>query len=225
MECCLLFNIVCAIVFTTIILILQQNVAQARPPLNSILCDSLSCKAYNAYGKWANSLPCIAYQIVYHTFKIEIVKEMARMKQKLKVILKLTASSTKCTCLSDSHHGILIGTRDYIHQWIADKKRMTISLDSGVETQQSLHGVASCGLALCTTPLWEGVSIAGLISMGTHGSSFKGRGGVVHDYGIGLRLVVPVIKSKVYAKVLDLIKVDKDLDAAKVPLGSLVVFP
>ncbi|MCO5567198.1 hypothetical protein L7F22_020886, partial [Adiantum nelumboides] len=52
-------------------------------------------------------------------------------------------------------------------------------------------GVSPFSLALGAVPLWEGVSIAGMISTGTHGSSFKGRGGVVHDYDVGMRIVMP----------------------------------
>ncbi|CAN1158278.1 L-gulonolactone oxidase 3 [Linum perenne] len=69
----------------------------------------------------------------------------------------------------------------------------------------------------------EAVSVGGLISTGSHGSSLWGEGGAVHDHLIGLSLVVPSKPSEGYAKVIRIGEKDPLFNAARVSLGMLGV--
>ncbi|MCO5593311.1 hypothetical protein L7F22_047320 [Adiantum nelumboides] len=96
-------------------------------------------------------------------------------------------------------------------------------MDSGVRFWQLLDGVAPFSLGLGAASLWVGVSIASMISTGTHKSSFKGKSGVVHDYLVDLRIVIPAIEAEGYAKVLDLSETVEGLNGANMSLGVLEV--
>ncbi|MCO5606281.1 hypothetical protein L7F22_060468 [Adiantum nelumboides] len=197
-------------------------VAQARPPLNPVLCDRHSCKISNAYGVWPDRLPCRAARVVYPTSIFDIVSAVAaepKAKQKVKVISKFAHSSPKLPC-PGGNQGLVISTRDYNQQLIVDEAvRMIVTVDSTVSFRQLLDGVAPFNLALGAAPLWEGVSIAGMISPRTHGSSFKGRGGTVHRQYEECRACAT--EAEGYAKVLDLSEADEGLNAAKVSLGVI----
>lgn len=95
------------------------------------------------------------------------------------------------------------------------------SILSGVGLRQLIDTVEGAGFSLVAAPYWEGVTVAGLISTGAHGSSWWGKGGAVHDHVLGISIVVPASKSEGYAKILRLEAHNPLLDAAKVSLGVL----
>ncbi|KAK4380917.1 L-gulonolactone oxidase 3 [Sesamum angolense] len=104
-----------------------------------------------------------------------------------------------------------------------DVASMTVMADAGVGLRAVIDGVEAEGLSLVAAPYWEGVSAGEVISTGAHGSSWRGRGGAVHDHVVGIRLIVPAKESEGFARVLDLRSGDPLLHAAKVSLGMLGV--
>lgn len=102
--------------------------------------------------------------------------------------------------------------------------KRTVTVDSGVGLRDLINAVEAHGLSLVASPYWEGVSIGGLISTGSHGSSWWGRGGAVHDRVVGVRIVVAASKNEGFAKVLDVDGSKGSLfDAVRVSLGLLGV--
>jgi FAD/FMN-containing dehydrogenase len=86
-----------------------------------------------------------------------------------------------------------------------------------------IDAAEAAGLSLPASPYWEGVSVGGAISTGSHGSSWWGRGGAVHDHVVGLTIVVPAGLNQGWARVLPLAKGDALFPAALVSLGLLGV--
>ena len=80
---------------------------------------------------------------------------------------------------------------------------------------------AKAGLAFPTCTSWDGVSAAGSMSTGAHGSGLVGKGSTINEYIVAMRLVIPVPASEGYAKVIELTEKDEDLKAARFALGTL----
>lgn len=211
-----------------VVLILQiwWGAVEGRAPMDPVQCDSAACRVSNTYGSWPDRLLCTAAQVVYPTTEAQLLSAVAagvQRRQKMKVVSKYAHSSPKLACPGGSE-GLIISTRDYNRDLTIDKDKMTVTADSGIELRQLLDGIAAAGLALTHSPYWQGVSLGGLLSTGAHGSSFYGKGSAVHEYVVGMRLVVPAPPDEGYAKVIELTEKENDeLDAAKVSLGVLGV--
>ena len=122
--------------------------------------------------------------------------------------------------------GHVISTRDYNRRIVVDPGRRTVEADAGVELRRLVDVAAAHGLALPYAPYWAGVSVAGLISTGAHGSSLHQKGGAVHEYVVGMRIVVPATPQEGYARVVAMAEEEGGdqeelLNAARVSLGVL----
>lgn len=146
-----------------------------------------------------------------------------KKKQKIKVVSTLAHSLSKLVCVGD--HGLIISTENYASVIGVNKGAMTITVQGGAMMRDVMEEAAKEGLALPAMIYWNGVSAAGVVSTGAHGSGLVGRGSGVYEYVVGMRLVVPASPSEGYSKVMSLsTETDEDeLNAARLSLGTLGV--
>lgn len=96
-----------------------------------------------------------------------------------------------------------------------------VDVPAGVMLRHLLDRIAEYGLSLPHSPYWQGVSVAGMISTGAHGSGMWDKGSAVPNYVVGMRIIIPASEEEGYAKIVDLVDGDADLDAARLSLGVL----
>ena len=167
---------------------------------------------------------CVVSSAAFPTTEAGLVAAVARavrLGQKVKVISRWAHSVPRLVC-PDGRDGLVISTSRYKNRIVVNKTRKTVEADAGVDLRELVDTVAKHGLALPYMPYWGGVSIAGVISTGAHGSSLFQRGGAVHEYVVGLRLVIPATEAEGYAHVVVLDESrPEEFNAAKVGLGVL----
>lgn len=200
----------------------------AMPPQSPIQCEeSGGCNLYNSYGVWNDRKDCHVPNVTYPTTENELLGAVAYANQnklKLKVVSQFSHTITKLACPAvSSGNSLLISTSNYDSGIEIHAANLAVTVDAGVALRKLIDRVEEAGLSLVAAPYWEGASIGGLISTGSHGSSWWGKGGSVHDHIIGLSLVVPAKQSEGYAKILRLEPKDQLFNAAKVSLGLLGV--
>ncbi|CAN1238955.1 L-gulonolactone oxidase 3 [Linum grandiflorum] len=179
----------------------------AFPPTPPLKCNGdRGCILYNSYGVWNDRTDCRVSNATYPTTEEELRLAVAYANKnnlKVKVVSKFSHTIPKLACPDGPHS--------------------SVTVDAGVGLRQLIDAVEEAGLSLTASPYWEGVSVGGLISTGSHGSSWWGKGGAVHDHLIALSLVVPSKPSEGYAKVIRLGEKDPIFNAARVSLGMLGV--
>ncbi|CAN1837973.1 L-gulonolactone oxidase 3 [Linum perenne] len=199
----------------------------AFPPAQPLKCnDDGRCILYNSYGVWNDRTDCRVPNATYPTTEEELRLAVAyanRNNLKVKVVSKFSHTIPKLACPDGGPHSFLISTSKYSSGVEIDKASLSVTVDAGVGLRQLIDAVEEQGLSLTASPYWEGVSVGGLISTGSHGSSWWGKGGAVHDHLIGLSLVVPSKPSEGYAKVIRMGEKDPLFNAARVSLGMLGV--
>ena len=200
----------------------------AMPPQSPVQCSTTGgCTLYNSYSVWGDRKDCHAPNVTYPTTEQELRSVVAYANQnklKVKVVTKFSHTIPKLACpTSNSEASLLVSTEKYNSNIVVDKENLVVTVDAGVGLRELIDKVEEAGLSLVAAPYWEGVSVGGLISTGAHGSSWWGKGGAVHDYVIGLSLIVPARPSEGYAKIIRLEAQDPLLNAAKVSLGLLGV--
>ncbi|XP_058074291.1 L-gulonolactone oxidase 3 [Magnolia sinica] len=202
-------------------------VTRAIPPQPPVLCNEKACLVSNSYGVWGDRKECRVSGIVYPTTEEELrvaVAQANQKKQKVKVVTGFGHNIPKLTCpASPSDSAVVISTSRYNSIIDVNTKDRTVTVDSGVGLRDLINRVEEAGLSLVPSPYWEGVSIGGIVSTGSHGSSWWGKGGAVHDHVVGLSLVVPSGASDGYAKVIRINGPDPLFNVARVSLGLLGV--
>ncbi|KAK9101013.1 hypothetical protein Scep_024443 [Stephania cephalantha] len=206
-------------VFSTI-----PQCTHSMPPAPPVTCNATNCVLRNAYGTWGDRKDCWALSVVYPTTEEEIraaVGQANQKKLKVKSVGAFSHTIPKLACPDEN--SLIISTAKYDSGIEIDAKGSTVTVDSGVSLRGLIDKVEEAGLSFVAAPYWEGVSVGGLISTGSHGSSWWGRGGAVHDHVVSVSLVVPAAASEGFAKVIRLDAKNPLFNAAKVSLGVLGV--
>ncbi|CAN4128198.1 unnamed protein product [Withania somnifera] len=202
-------------------------ISSAMPPPNPIKCNNVNsdCQLFNSYGVWGDRQMCRAPKVVYPTTEEEVRQELAnavRNNLKVKIVTRFSHTIPKLACPSvNSNNSVYISTEKYDSTVDINMKGLTVTTDGGVGLRKLIDTIEKAGLSLVAATYWEGVTVAGVISTGAHGSSWWGKGGAVHDHVIGLSVIVPANEYEGYAKIIKLTPQDPLFNAAKVSLGLL----
>ncbi|KAH9289804.1 hypothetical protein KI387_033921, partial [Taxus chinensis] len=197
--------------------------AACPPPPVQCAANSKTCHLTNYRGEWEDRSDCKASLAFFPKKESELIQAVAyavEKGQKIKVITGGSHSLNRFVC-PGGDGGIVISTRDYNSRIDVDEKSMTVTVDAGVGLRKLLDVLAGKGLALPHTTDWDGLSMAGVVSTAAHGSSLWGKGGGIHEYVVGLTIVVPATAHQGYAKLIHLTGKDEALKAARVSLGVL----
>nr|XP_010936174.3 probable L-gulonolactone oxidase 4 [Elaeis guineensis] len=205
--------------------------ARGSPPGPVINCTSghINCTVTNAYGAFPDRSTCLVAAVTYPTNERELllaVSNASFAKQHMKAVSAYAHSIPKLSCPGGpSGAGLAISTLRLNKSVHVDLASSRMTVEAGITLRALLDVAAANGLALPHSPYWEGVTLGGLLGTGSHGSSVFGKGSAVHEYVVGMRLVVPssVQINGLYAMVVSLGEDDPDLLAAKVSLGVLGV--
>lgn len=202
------------------------TISSAMPPPNPIKCNNinLDCQLFNSYGVWGDRQTCRALNIVYPTTEEQLRQELANANKnnlKVKIVTKFSHTIPKLACPSNSKNSVFISTEKYDSTVDINMEKLTVTADGGVGLRKLIDTIEKAGLSLVAATYWEGVTVAGVISTGAHGSSWWGKGGAIHDHVIGLNLIIPANEYEGYAKIIKLTPQDQLFNAAKVSLGLL----
>uniref|UniRef100_A0ACD5WQ41 Uncharacterized protein n=1 Tax=Avena sativa TaxID=4498 RepID=A0ACD5WQ41_AVESA len=198
------------------------------PPQPPVRCDrSGRCVLSNAYGAWSSDREdCPVAAVAYPASERDVVDAVARASAgglQVKAVSGFAHTIPKLACPGGGANGtLLISTARYAGVEV-DVAARTVTAEAGAPLRAVIDAAEASGLSLPASPYWEGVSAGGVISTGSHGSSWWGRGGAVHDHVVGLTLVVAAGVDHGWARVVPLKKGDALFPAALVSLGLLGV--
>ncbi|KAI4977991.1 hypothetical protein ZWY2020_014545 [Hordeum vulgare] len=206
--------------------------ALSVPPRPPVRCGDAGCVLSNAYGAWSSDrADCPVSAVAYPASERDVVAAVARASaggMRVKAVSGFAHTIPKLACPGGGGGGngsaasLLISTARYAVVEV-DAAARTVTADAGAPLRAVIDAAEASGLSLPASPYWEGVSVGGAVSTGSHGSSWWGRGGALHDHVVGLSLVVPAGAADGWAKVVPLARGDALFPAALVSLGLLGV--
>ncbi|WOK99201.1 L-gulonolactone oxidase 2-like isoform X2 [Canna indica] len=185
---------------------------RGSPPGPVVVCRSgnSDCNVTNAYGTFPDRSTCAVAAVAFPATEQELllaVSDASAKKQHMKAVTVYAHSMPKLSCPGGpSGQGLVISTARLNRTVNVDVARARMTFDAGITLRALLDAAAASGLALPHSPYWQGVTLGGLLSTGSHGSSVFGKGSAVHEYVVGMRLVVPspVAVDGYYAKIISL---------------------
>ncbi|CAN0889405.1 Probable L-gulonolactone oxidase 6 [Linum grandiflorum] len=203
-------------------------IINCSPPPEPIECSSpTECTLTNTFGAFSDRSVCKVGRVAYPMSEEELISLVAtatKKRRKMKVATRYSHTATRLAC-PGGDDGLLISTQNLNRILKIDKEGMTITVESGVLLKDIAGEAAKEGLALPNFPYYWGMTIGGVITTGSHGSSFWGKGGAVHDYVIALTIVSPGKPQEGSAVIRDLDEIEfaDELNAAKLSIGVLGV--
>eukprot|EP00897_Mesotaenium_endlicherianum_P003541 jgi/Mesen1/3214/ME000186S02507 len=181
------------------------------------------CVLRNSYGVWDDNLPCRFAEVRYPSSEAELVAAVAygsKNNLKMKAVSQWVHTVAKWVC-PGGDQGLVINTKNYKKISVDTTNRIAV-VDSGMMLGDFYEALAEYGLTLPYAPYWDGVSVAGAIATGAHGSGFLWRGGRMGEYVRSMTVVVPDTEVNGWASLKTLAGGD-DILAGRLHLGLLGV--
>ncbi|XP_068641847.1 probable L-gulonolactone oxidase 6 [Aristolochia californica] len=225
-----MFSVGAVSAFALVFLSIFSSVS-CSPPGPVVTCSSgnNNCTVTNGNGAFPDRSICMVASVAYpsnETQLLEVVSNASKKKQKMKAVTVYSHSIPKLSCPGGpSGAGLVISTMRMNKTVNVDTRTGRMTVEAGIKLRSLIDSAALYGLAVPHSPYWQGMTLGGLISTGSHGSSLFGKGSAVHEYVVGMRLLVPSSEpvDGFYARIVNLGEDDPDILAAKVSLGVLGV--